>query len=64
MKSIEDICTGNGILRCHRSYFVNPAHIKALRKDKENIIVAEMDTNDNTLIPISKTYYDDIVKAI
>ncbi len=64
MKSIEDICVSGGILRCHRSYFVNPAHVKALRKDKDNIIVAELDTSDNTLIPISKTYYEDLVKVL
>ena len=64
MKSIEDVCEENGILRCHRSYFINPKHIKALRKDKENAIVAELDTADDTLIPISKRYYEELVKVI
>ena len=64
MKSVEDICASAGILRCHRSFFVNPAHVKALRKDKENVIVAELDTNDDTLIPVSKTYYEDLVKVL
>lgn len=64
MKNIEDICTSNGILRCHRSYFINPTHIKALRKDKENLIVAELDIKEGTLIPVSKTYYEDLVKVL
>ena len=64
MKSIEDICAANGILRCHRSYFINPTHVKALRKDKENSIVAEMDITEGTLIPVSKTYYEDLVKVL
>ncbi len=64
MKNIEEICLANGILRCHRSYFVNPVHIKALRKDKENIIVAELDTPELPPIPISKRYYEDLVKVI
>ena len=64
MKSIEDICARNGILRCHRSYFVNPRHVKAVRRDKENVIVAEMNMQEETLIPISKTYYEDLVKAL
>ena len=64
MKSIEDICAANGILRCHRSYFINPVHIKALRKDKENLIVAELDIIEGTLIPVSKTYYEDLVKVL
>lgn len=64
MKSVEDVCEGNGIMRCHRSYFINPKHIKALRKDKENAIVAELDTGDDTLIPISKRYYDPLVQVL
>ena len=64
MKSIEEICAQNGILRCHRSYFINPVHVKALRKDKENSIVAEMDITEGTLIPVSKTYYEDLVKVL
>ena len=64
MKSVEDVCEENGIMRCHRSYFINPKHIKALRKDKENAIVAELDTADDTLIPISKRYYDPLVQVL
>lgn len=64
MKSIEDVCTDNGILRCHRSYFINPSHVKALRKDKENAIVAELDTADDTLIPVSKRYYDSLIQTL
>ena len=64
MKSIEDICAANGILRCHRSYFINPMHIKALRKDKENLIVAELDITEGPLIPVRKTYYEDLVKVL
>ena len=64
MKRIEDVCAKHGIMRCHRSYFVNPAHIKALRKDKENSIVAEIDSSAETLVPVSKRYYEDLVKAL
>ena len=64
MKSLEDICADNGILRCHRSYFINPAHVKALRKDKENVILAEMNVAVDTLIPVSKRYYQELVKVL
>ena len=64
MKNIEEICVTNGVLRCHRSYFVNPAHIKALRKDKENSIVAELDIAGETPIPVSKRYYEDLIKVL
>ncbi len=64
MKRIEDICAANGILRCHRSFFVNPKHIKALRKEKENNIVAELDSPDLAPIPVSKRYYEDLVRVL
>lgn len=64
MKSIEDICTSNGILRCHRSYYVNPSHIRVLRKDKEGVMLAELDLNDAPHIPVTKRYYDSIVDAM
>ena len=64
MKSLEDICADNGIVRCHRSYFINPSHVKALRKEKENMIVAEMDTAAETLIPVSKKYYDNLASTL
>ena len=64
MKSIEEICLSSGILRCHRSYFVNPKHVKALRKDKENIIVAELDSLGEAPVAVSKTYYEDLVKVL
>ena len=64
MKRIEDVCAKHGILRCHRSYFINPAHVKAVRKEKENNIVAEIDSSADTLIPVSKKYYEDLVSAL
>ena len=64
MKRIEETCLANGILRCHRSFFINPAHVKALRKDKENAIVAELNIPGETPIPVSKTYYEDLVKVL
>jgi len=44
MKAIDELCQDNGLIRCHRSYFVNPSHIKVLRKDKEGVVYAELDT--------------------
>ena len=64
MKRIEEVCAANGILRCHRSFFVNPKHVKAVRKEKENNIVAELDTPDLAPIPVSKRYYEELVKAL
>ena len=58
MKSIEELCMDNGLIRCHRSYFVNPVHVKVLRKEHEGVVYAELDAPDVQHIPVSKRYYD------
>lgn len=60
MKAIEELVQKHGLLRCHRSYYVNPTHVKVLRKDSEGQIIADLDTFVSTHVPISKRYYDGI----
>ena len=57
MKAIDELCQDNGLIRCHRSYYINPAHVKVLRKDRDGIMYAELDADDVRHIPVSKTYY-------
>ena len=57
MKALDEICQDNGLVRCHRSFYINPARIKVLRKDKDGIMYAELDADDVRTIPVSKTYY-------
>lgn len=64
MKKIEESLTTNGLIRCHRSYFVNPRHIHALRKDKDNYIYAEIDNLAHSEIPISKKYYEAVSERL
>jgi DNA-binding LytR/AlgR family response regulator len=45
-------------MRCHRSFYINPAHVKVLRKDRDGIMYAELDADDVRHIPVSKKYYD------
>lgn len=59
MKSIEELVTRHGLARSHRSYFINPTHVKVLRKDKDGVILAELDSGARE-IPVSKKYYDNI----
>ena len=59
MKKIESVAEGRGLVRCHRSYFINPAHVKALSKGEEGLIEAEMDVECQP-IPVSKRYYDSV----
>lgn len=57
MKGLEDLVCSHGMVRSHRSYYVNPQHIKVLRKDKEGQIVAEFDVQAPPVV-VSKKYYD------
>lgn len=58
MKAIEELCLENGLVRCHRSFFVNPSHVKVLRKEQEGVVYAELDSPEVRHIPVTKRYYD------
>jgi hypothetical protein len=62
MKSLEELMQKHGLLRCQRSYYINPLHIKVLRRDKEGMISAELDVPNQKSIPVSPRYYDDVAK--
>lgn len=64
MKAIDELCQDNGLVRCHRSFYINPAHVKVLRRDKDGIMYAELDADDVRHIPVSKTYYERISDII
>ena len=64
MKALDELCQDNGMVRCHRSYYVNPSHVKVLRKEKEGIIYAEMDASEIIHIPVSKRYYDRLAELL
>lgn len=57
MKAVEELCLDNGMVRCHRSFYVNPRHIEVLRKDKEGVMYAELDVRECRHVPVSKSYY-------
>ena len=74
MNAIEPLLAKHGITRCQRSYFINPRHVTALRKDKEGVILAELDTaslqernltsSALRIIPVSPRYYDELSKML
>lgn len=64
MKSIEKLCLSKGLLRCHRSYFINSMHVRSLRKEKEGYIIAELDLPDKQHIPVSNRYYDSLAAML
>lgn len=64
MKSIDELCQENGLLRCHRSFFLNPRHVKSLRKDKDGFVRAELDVSGVRHIPVSQRYYNRIIDLL
>lgn len=64
MKSIEEICLDNGMIRCHRSFYINPRHVEVLRKDKEGVMYAELDVKESRHVPVSKSYYKTLSDAL
>jgi len=61
LKSIEDQYVDYPLVRCHRFYIVNINKVKVLRKDKEGLFL-DMDYMNLPDLPISKTYYDQVIK--
>lgn len=64
MKSMEPLMQKHGMIRCQRSFFVNPTHVKVLRKDKQGVVMAELDVPGASPIPVSPKYYDALEKML
>ncbi|MBR4989372.1 MAG: LytTR family transcriptional regulator [Bacteroidaceae bacterium] len=64
MKALEDTLAKHGLVRCHRSYFINPAYIKIVHRNSAGMIVAELNQPDCDSIPISRKYQDIITRLI
>ena len=60
----EELMEKHGIIRCQRSYFVNPRHVKVLRRDKEGFIQAELDVHNSQPVPVSPKYYEQLSKML
>jgi len=64
MRALEESLTRHGLIRCHRSFFVNPEHIRLVRKDSSGFALAELDTPGLENVPISKSYYAAVAKFL
>lgn len=42
MRKLEPVAEHFHLIRCQRSYYVNPTHVKVLRKDKDGFIYADL----------------------
>lgn len=59
MRSIEQICESNNIVRCHRSYYVNLRKIRAIQKSPDGLF-AELTYPAAPRIPVSTTYSETV----
>ena len=64
MKALEDNLRQHGLIRCHRSYFVNPSFIRIIHRNDAGLIVAELNQEGYESIPISQKYQDQIAKIV
>lgn len=59
MRSIEQICESNNIVRCHRSYYVNLRKVRAIQKGQDGLF-AELTYAGAPHIPVSVTYSETV----
>lgn len=64
MKGIESSAAQHGLVRCHRSFLVNPLHVKVLRKETDGLTHAELDIHGISSVPVSKQYYDSLASLL
>lgn len=64
MRALEESMAKHGLVRCHRSYFINPRHIKMIHKDASGTLLAELHQSGFEGIPISKKYHEELTRLI
>ena len=42
MRALEEDLAKHGLVRCHRSYFINPAYVRIVHRDSAGLIVADL----------------------
>lgn len=60
MKSLEEVCAANNLVRCHRSYYVNLKKVRAIQRTSAGVF-AELDFPSAPVIPVSSTYSDSFI---
>lgn len=63
MKSLEQSAPSHGLIRCHRSYYVNPSYIKVLGRNPEGVFIAEL-LDGKRQVPVSKQYYETLTNIL
>ncbi|MGN0191846.1 MAG: LytTR family DNA-binding domain-containing protein [Candidatus Cryptobacteroides sp.] len=64
MKSLEEMLGRHGLIRCHRSYFLNPNFVKLVNRDESGTVFAHLSVENTEPVPISRKYYDQVTKLL
>ena len=64
MRALEEMLSRHGLVRCHRSYFVNSSHVDLVKKDANGFALAQLDREGLKPIPVSKRYYDSLTALL
>ena len=64
MRALEEDLAKHRLVRCHRSYFINPSYIRIVHRDSAGLIVADLNKEGYESIPISRKYQDAITKLL
>lgn len=64
MKSLDPVAEKFGLVRCHRSYYVNPKQIAILSRNKDGVIFAELQGELGAVIPVSRQYYEQLSELL
>ncbi|MBR3725773.1 MAG: LytTR family transcriptional regulator [Bacteroidales bacterium] len=60
LKAMETLAGSSGLVRCHRSFFVNLSHVRTLRRTPQGLY-AEIGHPGVDDIPVSKSYTSDLL---
>lgn len=63
MKGIDRTCLEHGMCRCHRSFYINPVHIKSIIRE-DTISYAELDVPQIRRIPVAKASMENLYEFI
>ena len=61
LKAMESLAGASGLVRCHRSFFVNLSHVRTLKRTPQGIY-AEIGHPGVEDIPVSKSYASDMIR--
>ncbi|MBO4499439.1 MAG: LytTR family transcriptional regulator [Bacteroidaceae bacterium] len=64
MRRLENTLEAHGLVRCHRTYYINPLHVKFLGRNAQGFIYAEMEGPESIRIPVSKSYYANLATIL